>query len=208
MGRPTRWLAAVERGSAAELLRSSFGLDGNRTYRSNRVRHSNQLYSTTLAWRAPSWGAARFISVSRFAFEKRGDGIDQGRSGGAQFVDAIAHDLFEEFFATREKENQDAAAVVAAAGAADITVCFQAVDEFDDAVVFQRKALGERADGGFDAHGEAAEGEQNQILLRFEPCSARHGVAFAEEMANAVAQLGERAIFVGGDVRGHWISLS
>jgi len=162
----------------------------------------------TLAVSVLVFRGSRFISVSRSALQQGCDGSNQRRSGGAQFVDAISHHLLEEFFAAGQKRNQNAAAVVAAAAPADIAVCYKAVDQFHDAVVFQRQALGECADGGFDAFGEAAKSQQNEILLRFEARGAGDGIAFAEEMANAVAQLGECAIFVRGDVRSHDTSLS
>jgi hypothetical protein len=62
--------------------------------------------------------------------------------------------------------------------------------------------------GSLAAFGEAANGEQHQVLLGFEPYGPSFRIAFAQKMANAVAQLSQGAVLGGGDVRSHGSSVS
>jgi hypothetical protein len=120
----------------------------------------------------------------------------------------MASDLFEEAVAAGKQRDEDAAAIVAAAGAANEAVGFEAVDEFDGAVMLEGEAFGEVLNGGLAALGEATNGEEHQVLLRLEAYGAGFGVAFAKEVADAVAQLGEGAVLRGSDVRRHDRSIS
>jgi hypothetical protein len=45
-------------------------------------------------------------------------------------------------------------------------------------------------------------------LLRLEARSACRGVAFAEEVADTIAEFGEGAVFVGFEITGHSLSIS
>ena len=45
-------------------------------------------------------------------------------------------------------------------------------------------------------------------MLRLEACGTRHGIAFADKFANAVAQLGQRLVLRGGDLFCHAVSIS
>ena len=85
---------------------------------------------------------------------------------------------------------------------------FQAVNEFHGAVVFESKPLGEGLNGRLASFGEAADGEQHQVLLGLEADGPCFGVAFAQEMANAVAQFGQRAVLGGSDICRHKLSIS
>jgi hypothetical protein len=77
---------------------------------------------------------------------------------GAQFTDAMAGDLFEDTFAARQQRDQNAATVVAAAGATDVTVHLKAVNELDGAVMPEGHTLGEGPDGGFFIFWHTADG--------------------------------------------------
>src|SRR2546428_6162736 len=85
---------------------------------------------------------------------------------------------------------------------------FQAVDEFHDAVMLQCEPVREIADRGLLAFRNPANHEKQQILLRLEACGTRHGIAFADKFANAVAQLGQRLVLRGGDLFCHAVSIS
>ena len=74
--------------------------------------------------------------------EERFDGTDESLACGAKLADAVSRDLFEEALATRQKGDEDAAAVVATAGTAHVAVGFETVDEFYGAVMFQGQPLG------------------------------------------------------------------
>src|SRR5580704_2825375 len=95
-------------------------------------------------------------SLTDRGFQQRTNGIDQGTAIGAQFNDAFLDHLFEQFFATRQELDEDLAAVFAAWGAFDVGVAFHAIDEFDGAVMAERKAIGKCADGGWLSWRKAA----------------------------------------------------
>src|ERR1700730_16951274 len=141
-------------------------------------------------------------------FEQGTDGIYEGASIGTQFNDPFFDYLLEEFLATREKLDQHLAPVFAAWGAFDVGVGFHAIDEFDGAVVTERKAIGESADGGLVPSGKAANCEEQEILLGLETRVAASGVAFLEEATDKAAELGQGAVFVGGDLVAHEYILS
>ena len=140
--------------------------------------------------------------------EERVDGVNELQTAGAEFADALAGDLGNHPYAARQERDEDLAAVVAAAGAADVATGGKAVDKFDDAVMLEDQAFGEVADGGINAGGEAANSEQEEILLGLEAGGARLGVAFTNEEADAVTEFREGAIFRGSDAGAHLLSLS
>ena len=140
--------------------------------------------------------------------EERVDGVNELQTAGAEFADALAGDLGNHPYAARQERDEDLAAVVAAAGSADVATGGKAVDKFDDAVMLEDQAFGEVADGGINAGGEAANSEQEEILLGLEAGGARLGVAFTNEEADAVTEFREGAIFRGGDAGAHLLSLS
>ena len=65
--------------------------------------------------------------------------------------------------------------------------------------MLQRETLRQSADGGFFALGKTAYHQQQQILLGFKARLACGSVALTQEMADAIAKLGQRAEFFGGD---------
>jgi hypothetical protein len=129
-------------------------------------------------------------------FQECFDRSHQRHPARPQLADTVPRDFLEKLFSPREKHNKDAPAVVAAAVAAYQPVLLQPVDQFDDAVVLQRQAIGQGTDGGLGLLGQAPNRQQNEILLRFESGRACLGVAFAQKQADAVAQLGKRAVFL------------
>src|SRR5271155_3252006 len=67
----------------------------------------------------------------------------------------------------------------------------------------ERKPVGERADGGLVSCGKAANGKEQEVLLRLEAGVADSSIAFLEEAADEIAQLREGAVFIGGDLATH-----
>lgn len=126
---------------------------------------------------------------------------------GSQFTDAMTGDLLEDTFAAREQRDQNAATVVAVSSATDVTVHLKAVDKLDSTVMLEGHTLGERPNSGFFILRHAADGKQEQVLLRLETCRAGDSVAFAKELADSVTKLGEGAVFVNGDIS-HLYSIS
>src|SRR6202012_4715944 len=100
---------------------------------------------------------------------------DQGLAAGAKFADAVARDLLKEAIATRQERDENAAAVVTASSASHVAIRFQAVNQFDGAVVLEGEALGECLDSGLAPYREAANGKQHQVLLGFEAYGAGFG---------------------------------
>jgi glutamine cyclotransferase len=125
-----------------------------------------------------------------------------------KLVDALAGHFLEDALTSREQRNQDAAAVIAAAGAANVSVHLQAVDELHGAVVLQCQAVGKLANGRFFALAKAPDHQQEQVLLGLEAGGARYQISFAQEMADAVAEFREGPVFFAGDVGRHPVSIS
>src|SRR5216683_2023386 len=141
-------------------------------------------------------------------FQQRADGIHQRRAARAQLADAVSRHLLEQFLSPRQKRYQDAPAVVPAAAPAHVAMGLQPVDQFDRAVMLQRQPFRQCADRRLHAFREPAKRQQEQILLRLQACRLRHGVPFADELANAVAQLRECLVLRGGDFFCHQITIS
>jgi hypothetical protein len=65
---------------------------------------------------------------------------------------------------------------------------FHPVDQFYGAVVLQCQSLRESLDGRFCIFRQAPNGEQQQILLRFESEAAGRGIAVAEKKPYPIPQ--------------------
>lgn len=85
----------------------------------------------------------------------------------------------------------------------DVAALFEAVNEFNGAVMFEGKLLGQGADRGRFVLAEAANGQQHLILLRLEALGVSSGIAGTQEEPDAVAQFSEGAVFGGSDPFGH-----
>src|SRR5229473_85292 len=167
-------------------------------------RSLNTVYLAFLGSTPGTFLAGRRAAV----FQQRADGIHQRRAACAQLADAVSRHLLEQFLSPRQKRYQDAPAVVPAAAPAHVAMGLQPVDQFDRAVMLQRQPFRQCADRRLHAFREPAKRQQEQILLRLQACRLRHGVPFADELANAVAQLRERLVFRRGDFFCHGITIS
>src|SRR5438309_10098175 len=141
-------------------------------------------------------------------FQQCADGLHQRGSACAQLADTVSRHLFKQLLSPRQQRHQDSPAVVPAAAAAHVTVSLQSVDELHCAVMLQRQAVRQRANGRFHASGEPAKRQQEQILLRLEAGSSCHRVPFPHKLANAVAQFGKRLVFRSGDFFCHRTTIS
>src|SRR5438876_54908 len=102
----------------------------------------------------------------------------------------------------RGEPHQDPAAVARAARAAHQPVRLHAIDQLDGAVMPDAEPRGEDADRRLGAAGQAAQREQELVLLGLEPARARHGSAEGEEAPQRVAELGQRPVLRQRDVAG------
>ena len=97
----------------------------------------------------------------------------------------------EHFFAFRGKGQEDFAAVVLRAGAVDEASGFEAVDQFDGAVMADLHTVGQFLDAGADARGHAFDGEHELILAALQARFFDHLLAEVEEAADLVAEFGQ-----------------
>src|SRR6267143_946180 len=141
-------------------------------------------------------------------FQQGADGINECRTACAQLADAVPRHQLEQLLAARQQGYQYAPAVVTVAAPAHVAVRLQPVDEFDGAVMFQRQPVRQGPDGSLFAFGKAADGQQEQILLRLQARRLRHRVPFTDELANEVTELREGLILRRGDFFGHQITIS
>jgi hypothetical protein len=102
--------------------------------------------------------------------------------------------MLEQAFPAREQGDKHLAAVLAVAGTDNVSIGLQAVDQLDCAMVPKEKLFGEGADGGRLPRGKPADCQEHLILPRLEPRLFRSGIASAQKLANAVAELGERLV--------------
>lgn len=102
----------------------------------------------------------------------------------------------------------DLAAVLFVARTPHEAMLFQAVNEFNGAVVLDGQLFGKLADGGQFSVFEAANGEKHLVLLRLQALCVRGCVALAQEQTDSVAQFGQGAVLAGGDFIGHSIIIS
>ena len=87
--------------------------------------------------------------------------------------------------------------------AADETALRRARRQLDRAVVLNLQALRDHADRGARGGGQAFQRKEELVLLRLDPGAAGRRLAEVEEAANAVADLCERSIVRGSDMRRH-----
>ena len=102
----------------------------------------------------------------------------------------------------RGEPHQDPAAVARAARAPHQPARRHAIDQLDRAVMPDPEPCGEGADRRLGAAGQAAQREQELVLLGLEPARARHGSAEGEEAPQRVAELGQRPVLRQRDVAG------
>lgn len=98
--------------------------------------------------------------------------------------------VLEDSFAARGQFQQDFTAVVAAPVPANKACGFQAVHQFDSAVVLNLQALGQFTDPGTDSRGEPLQGQQKLMLARFKAGIAGCALAKPQKTADIVAKLG------------------
>lgn len=116
--------------------------------------------------------------------------------------------LREHALSSWQERHQHASPVVPAPRAPYVSVGLEPVDQFNHAVVFESKALCQGPDGGLLAFRKPSDGQQQQILLRFQTHSVCHRVAFTDEVPDAIAQLRQGAVFRSGDFSWHGTSIS
>ena len=92
------------------------------------------------------------------------------------------------------ESDQDLTAIIPARRAAHEPARHEAIDETDCAVVADPESLGQSADGRNSTAGQPLQGEERLMVLRLESGGPSAAATPLEETADAVAELGERAI--------------
>src|SRR5215475_3808178 len=96
-----------------------------------------------------------------FAVAEHGiDGANQLASAGPQLADALLYDALEHALAPGKKRNENFATIFLAPAATHITVAFEAVHEFDGAVMPDQQAVRERLNFGRRPVGHSAYRQQ------------------------------------------------
>ncbi len=108
------------------------------------------------------------MTCSRRFFEQLIDGANQRMPVRAQFADAVPRYLFQDALSAWQQRHQHAAPVVAPARAPRVAVRFQAVDQFDDTVMFQCQPIRQGTYRCFFAGRQPSNGQQQKVLLRLQ----------------------------------------
>ena len=122
------------------------------------------------------------------------EGCDQFGCGGTKFIVMMQGEFAEDFLASGREGEEDFAAIVLGAGAMDKASGFEAIDQFDGAVVADLHAIGQFADAGAHTGGHPFHGEHELILAAFEAGLLHHFLAKVEEAADLVTELGQRLV--------------
>lgn len=133
----------------------------------------------------------RLTRLRRVSGEQGGEGCREGWSGGAQFGAVVDREVAQDGRACGRESDDDAAAVGIVPLALHEALPGGAVDQFDGAVVVQQQAIREVADGHRLIVGEAAQGQEELVLLRLKSGLARRLLAEMEEAAEAIAEFGQ-----------------
>jgi hypothetical protein len=116
-------------------------------------------------------------------------------AGGAQFVVMMERQFGENFFSFRGEREQDLAAVVSGAGATNKAARFQAVDEFDGAMVADLHAAGQFADARAYSGRHTFDGQHKLILAALEAGLLHHFFTEVQEAADLVTELRHRLLY-------------
>jgi hypothetical protein len=109
----------------------------------------------------------------------------------------------QEQFALVGQDHSDSTGVVGVRRPLDEVLLLRSVDQFDDAVVPQLEPVGEFADHGPVASGEALERQHELVLLRSDAMTAHCLLAEAQVAPDAEAEPGERfEVLLGQGVHG------
>ena len=98
--------------------------------------------------------------------------------------------------------DENFATVIGGGFANDIAAGGEAVDQLDGAVVTDLKTVGEFGDSGELSRGKAFDGEEELVLLGLDSMGAGGFFAVTEKFADLVAEFGERAVGVEGEITG------
>ncbi len=145
--------------------------------------------------------AARTGNIT--VLQNRSQGGDERVPARAQFVQPFMNDQFQRTLASGEQDDTDLPLVVSAAGAADVTVRLQAIDQAYGAVMPKKQALREPTDGGIVFVGELANRKKHLVLLGLEAGGFGGVITSAEELADTIAQFGQCGVFGVANLSSH-----
>jgi hypothetical protein len=116
------------------------------------------------------------------------------RSRGAQFVVMMKRQFSEDFLSLGSERKQDLAAIVLGTGAMDKASGFQAVYQFDSAVMADLHAVRQFANSRPHPGRHALYRQHQLILAAFQARVLHHLLAEVKEAADLVAKLRQRLI--------------
>ncbi len=119
----------------------------------------------------------------------------QSWCGGPQLIAVLMGKLLKERFTLLREMHDDLPAVLAVAGAHDQATALSAINQLHCAVMLKLQALGQKSDRGLIWAGQAANRQQQLILLGMQSDAPRRGLAEVQETAYLVAELGLRDTF-------------
>ena len=121
----------------------------------------------------------------------------------AQLVQTLVDDAFQGALATREQNHAKLPMIANTGRTAHKTPGCKSIDQAYSAVMPEKQAFRQTADAGTVWIGEPPEGQQHLVLLRLEPRGFRGQITAANELADAVPQLGQRCVFRFADFSSH-----
>jgi hypothetical protein len=138
---------------------------------------------------------------------ERGEGAEQRGTGATKLGAMRDAEALEDATTACGDDEDDLAPIARAWLLAYEPTRDTSCDELDGAVVLDLQALGDASDRRRLALREATDGEQELVLLRLEARVARGGFAEDDEAPDAIADLGESAVFGNAD-DGHGYNIS
>jgi hypothetical protein len=118
------------------------------------------------------------------------DGAHERGATGSQLTDPLCCDFVQQPLSPRQKGDQDLPPVFVASLSAHVAVFFQAVNQLNGTVVFQREPFRKRSDGSLGVRRKSANGKQHEILLGFKAGDPSCGITLPEKQPDTVAKLG------------------
>src|SRR5712692_2195331 len=119
---------------------------------------------------------------------------DQRRARPAKLLEALPREFGQNTVPTRREVDENVSLVLLSPHAPHQPALCQAIDQLDRAVMAHLQALGQVADGGLLLVRQAAQHEQQEILLGLQAGCPGAPFGKIQEPADLIAKLGERLV--------------